>query len=222
MSDWYANPVVWTLVGLAFVAAAGRFLYWRGRVDGDRDAFKKFMADIGEKIDKIEKIVHELRKNVHGLQQDVHGLRKGVHELRKGVHELRKGVHGLRKDVHELRKGVHGLRKDVHGLLGVTRGVNKAGGPLTLTELGKQVVKCLESKDIFQNLEPLPSDRIHKKQPFEIHGICFEYIYNELIPSSEMDAAIRFCAYENGVKYNDVLEVIAIELRDRLLPKHEE
>ena len=166
MDDWYTNPVVWTLVALAAVAGFGRFLYWRGQVDNDRDAFKKFMIEIGGKIDKLQENVHEL--------------------------------------------------------LGMARGVSKPGSPLKLTELGNKVAKCLEAKGVFRDIEPLLRDRIHEKQPYEIHDICFEYIHGELDPSPEMEAAIRLCAYENGVKREDVLEVMAIELRDRLLPKQEE
>ena len=166
MDEWYANPVVWTLVGLAIVAAAGRFWYWRGQVDSDRDTFKTFMNEFGKKIDEIQKNVHEL--------------------------------------------------------IGATRSVSKPGSPLTLTELGKKVSNCLKSKDIIQNMEPIPSDQIHGKQPYEIHDICFDYVHDKLQPSPEMEVAIRSCAYENGVKYRDVLEVMAIELRDRLLQNHEE
>lgn len=57
--------------------------------------------------------------------------------------------------------------------------------------------------------------------PHQIHDACFEYVDGELKPSSEMEAVIRSCAYENGVKREDVLEVMAIELRDRLLPEQE-
>ena len=166
MGGWYANPVVWALVALALVAGVCRFWFWRGQVDSDRDAFKKFMTEIGGKIDKIQENVHEL--------------------------------------------------------LGVARGVSRPGSPLTLTELGGKVADCLESKDIFQDIETLLRDRVHEKQPYEIHDICFEYVHGELNPSSEMEAVIRLCAYENGVKREDVLEVMAIELRDRLLPKREE
>lgn len=165
MGDWYANPVVWTLVALTIVAGAARFWYWRGQVDNDRDAFKKFMTEIGGKIDKIQENLHEL--------------------------------------------------------LGATRAVSKPGSPLKLTELGNRVANCLKSSEIFQDIEPLLRDRTHGKQPYEIHDICSEYIHGELKPSPEMEVVIRSCAYENGVKRQDVLEVMTIELRDRLLPKQE-
>ena len=135
MGDWSTNPVVWTLIALAIAAGAGRFWYWRGQVDNDRDAFKKFMTGIGGKIDKIQENVHEL--------------------------------------------------------LGVVRGVSKSGSPLKLTELGNKVANCLESNGISQNIEPLLRDRIHGKQPYEIHDICFEYVDGELDPSPEMEAARR-------------------------------
>ena len=113
------------------------------------------------------------------------------------------------------------IQENVHELLGVVRGVSKPGSPLKLTELGNKVAKCLECRGIVQDIEPLLRDRIHGKQPYEIHDICFEYIHGELDPSPEMEGVIRLCAYENGVKRQDVLEVMAIELRDRLLPKQE-
>ena len=165
MDDWYANPVVWTLAGLALVAAANRFWYWRGQVNSDRDAIEKFVAEVGAKIDDIQENVHEL--------------------------------------------------------LGVARAVSKPGSPRTLTELGSKVDKFLESKGIFQDIEPILSNRIHGMLPYQIHDACFEYIAGELELSPEMEAVIRSCAYENGVKREDVLEVMAIELRDRLLPEQE-
>ena len=165
MGDWHTNPVVWTLAGLALVAAANRFWYWRGRIDGDRGAIKKFVAEIGAKIDNIQENLHEL--------------------------------------------------------LGTARAVSKPGNPRTLTELGNKVDEFLESKGIFRDIEPLLSDRIHGMLPYQIHDACFEYIDGELEPSPEMEAVIRSCAYENGVKREDVLEVMAIELRDRLLLEQE-
>ncbi len=165
MDDWYANPVVWTLVGLALVAAANRFWYWRGQIDSDRDAFRQFVTEIGVKIDNVQENVHEL--------------------------------------------------------LGAARAVSKPGRPRKLTELGSKVGKSLESKGIFHDIEPLLSDRVHGKLPYQIHDVCFEYVDSELEPSPEMEAVIRSCAYENGVKREDILEVMAIELRDRLLPEQE-
>lgn len=165
LDDWYTNPVIWTVGGLALVAGLNRFWYWRRQVDSDRAAFNKFMTEIGAKIDNIQENVHEL--------------------------------------------------------LGVARGVSKPGNPRTLTELGSKVDNFLESKGIFQDIEPILSNRIHGMLPYQIHDACFEYIAGELELSPEMEAVIRSCAYENGVKREDVLEVMAIELRDRLLPEQE-
>lgn len=69
MDEWSANPVVWTLVGLAIVAAAGRFWYWRGQVDSDRDKFKNFMNEIGGKIDNIQENIHELLDAVRSVSK---------------------------------------------------------------------------------------------------------------------------------------------------------
>ena len=60
MDDWYANPVVWTLVGLAILGAFGRILYWRGRVDSDRASFKEFMEGIKDDVAEIRSDIKKI------------------------------------------------------------------------------------------------------------------------------------------------------------------
>jgi len=54
-------------------------------------------------------------------------------------------------------------------------------------------------------------------EPYQIQEFSNEYMKNTFEPTPEQFTKFGSCAYEHGVKYNQVLEVIAIELRDRLL-----
>lgn len=124
------------------------------------------------------------------------------------------------KFMTEVGAKIDNIQEKLHELLGAVRGVSKPGSPLELTELSRKVANFLESKGIFQNIDPDLRNLTDGKQPYEIHDICFNYIHKMKL-SPEMDDVIRSCVYENGVKRDDVLEVMAIELRDRLLPEQE-
>ena len=80
------------------------------------------------------------------------------------------------------------LQEHVHKLLGMLQKVSKSDSPLMLTELGRKVAQCLDSKGVFQSIEPFLRDRVQEKQPYEIHEICFNYMHQEFKPSEEMDA----------------------------------
>ena len=55
------------------------------------------------------------------------------------------------------------------------------------------------------------------KRPDEIQALCFEFVKHEYTPDPELDVAIKVAAYENGIDTDQVLDVLAIVLRDRLL-----
>ena len=59
--------------------------------------------------------------------------------------------------------------------------------------------------------------RAEGKQAYDIQELSFEFIRNKYRPSPEIDARIKQCAYENGLDRAEVLDVLAIELRDKLL-----
>ena len=98
-----------------------------------------------------------------------------------------------------------------------------SGSPITLTDLGRQISSHLNAGKIADSLVPEVRDRVSGMQPYEIHEFCIKYIRgNEFAPSDDVKELIMQCAFDNGLKQDQVLDVIAIELRDRLLPRQEE
>ena len=89
--------------------------------------------------------------------------------------------------------------------------------PLRLTELGKSISKRLDAPALAQDLVPLLQERIKGKTPYEIQEMCFDYIRHEYKPPDEVEALIKTCAYDNGIDHGQVVDVLAVELRDKLL-----
>ena len=109
----------------------------------------------------------------------------------------------VRNDIKEL------LRRSSHTLAG--------SSPLRLTNLGKSISERLDAPALAQCLAPLLQERVEGKTPYEIQEMCFDYIRHQYNPPDEIDTLIKTCAYDNGIDRGQVVDVLAIELRDRLL-----
>ena len=70
---------------------------------------------------------------------------------------------------------------------------------------------------IVDNLISAVRGRKKDKSSYDIQELCFDYVKNEWKVPDETESLIRECAYENGTDRKQVLDVIAVELRDRLL-----
>ena len=109
----------------------------------------------------------------------------------------------VRNDIKEL------LRRSSHTLAG--------SSPLRLTDLGKSISERLDAPALAQDLAPLLQERIEGKTPYEIQEMCFDYIRHQYNPPDEVDTLIKTCAYDNGIDRGQVVDVLAVELRDKLL-----
>ena len=57
---------------------------------------------------------------------------------------------------------------------------------------------------------------VQGKSPYEIQSQCFDFVEEAELGQS-MRKAVLDCAYENGISEDQVLDVLAIELRDIVL-----
>ena len=92
-----------------------------------------------------------------------------------------------------------------------------SGSPLRLTDLGRAISQTLDASEWAEGIAQTLTERIKGKQPYEIQDFCLEYIGHEFKPTAEQDAKIKACAYENGITSEKVRDVLAVELRDKLL-----
>lgn len=110
------------------------------------------------------------------------------------------------------------IRDDIKEILGRLAPSPLAGGsPLRLTDLGHSISTRLDGKAWASRTAQEMKERIKGMQDYEINDIAFAYINEEFKPTQEQDGQIRSCAYENALKREQVLNVLAVELRDCLL-----
>ena len=98
-----------------------------------------------------------------------------------------------------------------------------SGSPITLTDLGRKISARLDAGAIADSLVPKVHARVSGMQPYEVQEFRRDYIRgSEFVPTDDVKTLIMQCAFDNGLNQVQVLDVIAIELRDRLLSGQEE
>ena len=89
--------------------------------------------------------------------------------------------------------------------------------PLQLTDLGRSISQTLDAAQWAENTSRRLAGRTEGQSPYDIQSMAFDYVEKEFEPDGDMESQIKQCAYENGLRRKQVLDVLAIELRDALL-----
>ena len=128
----------------------------------------------------------------------------------------------LKSFTENVRDDIRELRQDIKRLLS-WQGSPTVGGksPLSLTEIGKKVSNELNMPDMAARLAPYLKSRVEGMLPYDIQEFCFDYIRDEYQLPTEYEAQIKQCAYDNGLDCDDILDALAIVLRDKLLEENQ-
>ncbi len=98
--------------------------------------------------------------------------------------------------------------------------VAEGASPLTLTKLGKDISEEISARKWANSLaESLVKEIVEVigKSPYEVEEYCFQYMRENPELSENMKQEVKKIAYEKGVAQRDVLDVLALELRDEII-----
>ena len=123
-----------------------------------------------------------------------------------------------RKKVWDLLKEV---RDDVKELLGVMiqRTVQR-GSPLTLTPLGEKVAEEIEVDRWVEHLVPKTQHEVEGMEPYEVQEFCRKFV-RDYVVGGTLRRRLLGAAFDNGLREDEVRDVIAIRLRDHFLALQE-
>ena len=109
------------------------------------------------------------------------------------------------------------IRLDVARIEAV-RNTTSRSSPLQLTELGRKVSARLEATQWAKETAEALRENIKGMESYGIHAYCRDYVENTKL-SDEMDVLIAACMSEFSIDEQQVLDVLAVELRDMLLDR---
>ena len=124
----------------------------------------------------------------------------------------------LKDAVSEIKGSVDKIRESINGFLHeLTSKTLNPGSPLEPNELGQKVSTSIDSPSIVKSIAPSLCERANGKLPYDIQELCFDFIRDEYKPVEDIEKKIKQCAYDNGISRADVMDVLAVELRDEIL-----
>ncbi len=91
--------------------------------------------------------------------------------------------------------------------------------PPKLNHLGLEVSEELKASTWANKVASQVISQVRGKKDYQIQKFSFEITRTGTIIDEEMEIKVEICAYERGLVKGDVLDVLAIRLRDELLKR---
>lgn len=98
----------------------------------------------------------------------------------------------------------------------------KNASPLLLTDLGQDISRKLAAPSWAEKQAEELFEQVKGKTKYDIQEFAFEYVREKYTPDEVLETSIKLSAFEKGLRKEQVLNVLAIELRDRLISLNEE
>ena len=129
--------------------------------------------------------------------------------------EWQRGMDEFKLDT---KKALIEIRDDIKKILAaMPKNVLVANSPARLSDLGKEVSESIGAAAWAEQMASEFVDGMKDESAYEVQEFCMNYMRNEYAPTADEDQSFKECAGEHGIKLEQVLDVCAIELRDRLL-----
>lgn len=133
-----------------------------------------------------------------------------------GKHE--QWTKGMDEFKQETKAALIEIRDDIKKLLtAMPPDVIRGASPVRLTDLGKKVSECVEASAWAEQKAPQLVGEVKGKSAYDVQEFCIAYMRSEYRPTASEDDLFKKCAFDHGIKLDQVLAVCAVELRDRLL-----
>lgn len=162
-------------------------------------AIVKYLVDFGEWKGKI----NESRKSLEGFDK----WKGEVDSERTSFKEFMKEIREKIDKIFE--------RLPANTLL--------SSSPLRLADLGEKVSERIGAAGLAAGLSDALFTKVKDKSPYEVQQFCLDYVKqtdrSKRFVNWTPDQVLKFsdCAYDNGIPIEQVLDVIGIELRDKLI-----
>ena len=146
--------------------------------------------------------------------REVNGDRKKFNVF---MDEMRKDREEVRKDFQELIKDFQEFRKDFQDVLRrFPSSSTISSSPIILTDIGERISKEIGAKAWAEETAQELIEQIQGKTRYKVQMLSFEYAYS-FEPDEELLHKMQEAAFESGIDFRGVQDILGVELRDCLL-----
>ncbi len=125
----------------------------------------------------------------------------------------------IHTSVSTLKKSIEEIKNDIKEIFDrlskISTQTLETKSPPRLNELGREVSEEIKASEWAEKIGPSLVSQIKDKQDYEIQKFSFDYVRKNL--KEELQIRIEICAYEKGLVKSDILDVLGVVLRDKLL-----
>lgn len=123
----------------------------------------------------------------------------------------------MQTNISALKEAVKEIKDDIKKIFDrLPSKVADDQSPLQLNDLGKRISIELEASEWARTTALSLYEDQKGKQPYEIQEFCQDFV-RKIALTEQLQNKVYNSAYQHGISKGDVLEVMAIELRDELL-----
>ena len=130
------------------------------------------------------------------------------------------GLKTTRGALTEIRSDIRDIRHDVASLLrGLLpdRSLLTNDSPLRVTALGEKIARQIGAEEVVTQMARHVRPRVIGKSEYEVQEECFSYLRDQYRPQHNVEERILKSAYDHGLSRGQVIDVLAVMLRDELL-----
>jgi len=176
-------------------------------------------------------IIHSKMKDLEPIRKhaiQIIGTSEKIDLILRELAALNQRVDGLTRRVDGLTRRVDGLTQRVDGLTERVDGLTDSpyarnSSPVSLNEAGKQLSEKMDADSIADKY----TDRLSKRaieqnmNAYQIQQSCFRFSANEILKDLETDKErydqLSEVAYTEGVRLENLMRILGLVLRDRVL-----
>lgn len=134
-----------------------------------------------------------------------------------GLVWLSKWIGGVNEHKSEVGRLMQEIRTDIKKIF--QRLPSEAldrDSPIRLTDLGDEMATRIDAGAWAAKEAVALRERVEGRSPYRIQNFAYEYAHYEYRPDERFEAQLEAIAYEKGISKEEVLDVLAIALRDEL------
>ena len=123
----------------------------------------------------------------------------------------------VNSDRNKFSNFIEEIRKDIKEILSrLPPSPTTSSSPIQLTELGKQISENIDAKSWAEKFAQELFEKTQNMTPFQIQTLSFDHV-KSFEPDETLLYKMQESAYESGIDFEGVKNVLGVELRDRLL-----
>ncbi len=175
----------------------------------------------------IVKLAWDAKAEWNALGSNVTTSNTDVYKMKEYIRKLQTDASKLKIDISELQEYISNIKDNVHKIISVLFSKERPilhNSPLRITSTGKKIAMNIGAdKLLTKHWEYLKSkvDATKPRGAYDIEMTSVEVAEEmDVVLSDEDKDIIKAEAFDRGIPYEEILSIIGVMLRDKLLEEH--